>query len=389
MIADSEKLNAARPKKLLRAEHGKTRDVWREVFSEDSEKYLDYYYANVASQNEIYVTEESGEIASMLHLNPYVVRMGGAKACAHFIVAVATRRQYRNQGRMRAMLCEAVRDLSKRKEPFTFLTPASEEIYVPFGFRTASRRKEVIIHKKSSRDVPLRQKEKLYCRPAKEEDLQEAAKISGSILAGRCMVYADRSVDYFRRCQKEQEAMEGGILLFCRGNQICGYCFTGEEYGPEVWEAAVFPQNGNLSNPFAWEGAERQMINALTEYFSGKLPLKVKGPPLELELPEQAEEKPATMVRILNLPSFVERMSAAEYVSFTLAVRDEIVPENNGTFQFVFTPEKGMATRVRKEGVREISIGELTELFLGTQEKRADSFGKIRTLGPFFFPELA
>ena len=93
MIADSEKLNAVRPKKLLRAEHGKTRAVWKEVFSEDSEKYLDYYYTNVASQNEIYVTEENGEIASMLHLNPYAVRMGGAKVNAHFIVAVAARRQ--------------------------------------------------------------------------------------------------------------------------------------------------------------------------------------------------------------------------------------------------------------------------------------------------------
>lgn len=59
------------------AENEKTRELYRKVFREDSERFVEYYYHKKTRENRIYVVEsEEGEILSMLHLNPYLVRLG-------------------------------------------------------------------------------------------------------------------------------------------------------------------------------------------------------------------------------------------------------------------------------------------------------------------------
>lgn len=72
--------------KLALEEHIKTKALWKEIFSEDTERYLDYYYKEVAPQNEIYVTRMGEDMVSMLHLNPYSVCMGKKKADVHVSV---------------------------------------------------------------------------------------------------------------------------------------------------------------------------------------------------------------------------------------------------------------------------------------------------------------
>ena len=53
-------------KKLSLDEHIRTRQLWEEIFKEDTSEFLDYYYSEKAKDNEIYVIEDNGEIVSML-----------------------------------------------------------------------------------------------------------------------------------------------------------------------------------------------------------------------------------------------------------------------------------------------------------------------------------
>ena len=48
-------------------EKGRTKDLWREAFPEDSEDFLDYYDQEKMSINQVLVREEDGVIQSMLH----------------------------------------------------------------------------------------------------------------------------------------------------------------------------------------------------------------------------------------------------------------------------------------------------------------------------------
>ena len=123
-------------RKLAEMEHGKTRSLYEEVFSEDSSSFIDYYYSEKTKDNTIFVVEEDGGIQAMLHLNPYTLMVNGRKEPSHYIVAVATREKYRKRGYMAGLLKESLRSMYKEGEPFTFLMPASESIYTPYGFRT-------------------------------------------------------------------------------------------------------------------------------------------------------------------------------------------------------------------------------------------------------------
>ena len=76
---------------LEQTEHGLTRPLYEEVFSEDSKRFVDYYYTEKTKDNQIYVAEEDGGIQAMLHLNPYELNVNGTKKKANYIVAVAAR----------------------------------------------------------------------------------------------------------------------------------------------------------------------------------------------------------------------------------------------------------------------------------------------------------
>ena len=116
-------------RKLEQNEHGKTRELWEQVFPEDTKEFLDYYYFVKARDNQIYVIEEEGEIRSMLQLNPYEIRIENRVFPSFYIIAVATQKEYRGRGYMGALLRECMQEMYSKKVPFTFLMPAAEAIY--------------------------------------------------------------------------------------------------------------------------------------------------------------------------------------------------------------------------------------------------------------------
>ncbi len=119
----------------------RSRKLYREVFSEDSETFLNFYYSERCKDNLILSVEENEEIIGMLHMNPYNLKIRGEDErireteCV-YIYGVATKAEYRHQGIMRDLLSECFSILKKREIPLSFLIPVDEEIYLPFGFET-------------------------------------------------------------------------------------------------------------------------------------------------------------------------------------------------------------------------------------------------------------
>ncbi len=111
-----------------------SRSLYQAAFPEDTERFVDFYYQFKTRDNRILTLEMDGEIVSMLHRNPYRMIVNGYEARCDYIVAVATALQHRHQGYMRTLLEHALRDMASEGMPFTFLMPASEQIYAPFDF---------------------------------------------------------------------------------------------------------------------------------------------------------------------------------------------------------------------------------------------------------------
>lgn len=202
-------------RKLHQEEHIRTRQLWEKIFTEDTPEFLDYYYSVKTKDNEIYVIEHGDKIVSMLHLNPYQMRVKDKLYQTHYIVAVATDERYRHQGLMRQLLNHAIQIMEDRGEPFTFLMPAAEAIYKPFGFEFVYEQKREKIIGKQSNDTVLK------ITRACNDDCQRIADFANEILC-QYDVVTWRDAKYYQTLLLELASEEGGILIAEKDSQIVG-----------------------------------------------------------------------------------------------------------------------------------------------------------------------
>ena len=118
-------------------EQERTKALYREIFPEDTEAFLDFYYKERPKR--ILAMEEDGQIIAMLHLNPFLLSFFGKEITASYIYAVATKKEKRRQGIMGELLRYAFQLLKEEGEVFCILIPVAERIYSPDGFRTVTK----------------------------------------------------------------------------------------------------------------------------------------------------------------------------------------------------------------------------------------------------------
>ncbi len=217
---EMQNMNDRKVRKLQANEHILTRKLWEEVFVEDTPEFLDYYYSVKTKDNEIYVIEDGNEIVSMIHLNPYDMRIGDMVYQTHYIVAVATKESYRKCGLMRQLLNHVLRVMTERGEPFTFLMPASEEIYRPFGLEYVYEQRQGKVTGKSSDDPTFE------IISATEDDCQNVADFANQILHQYDIV-TWRTASYYETLFAELASEDGGILVAKRKGKIVGvFCYA-------------------------------------------------------------------------------------------------------------------------------------------------------------------
>lgn len=201
-------------RKLETEEKQNTRELYEEVFSEDSKSFVDYYYEEKLKDNQIYAVEEDGKLQAMLHLNPYELMVNGSKKDVNYIVAVATRENYRKRGFMSELLKKALRDMYADGETFTFLMPASENIYLPFDFRTVCEQNREYYNAADCANADA------VIADAKAEDAGEMAEYMEEKLAKRYQVYAKRSGAYYERLIKEYASDGGSLKIYRKDGKI-------------------------------------------------------------------------------------------------------------------------------------------------------------------------
>ena len=216
-------------RKLRKEEHDCTRALWEEIFPEDTKEFLDYYYSAKVAENEIYVIEEDDRIVSMLHLNPYQMRVKEQIYQTHYIVAVATDVKYRRRGYMAALLNHVMKIMQERGEPFTFLMPASEAIYKPFGFAFIYAQGRRTLTGKCIND------DELVIEEATEADCRQMADFANAFLKEYDVV-TWRSAEYYRMMLAEQKSENGGILLVKRSGRLQGVICYAKEDSLEIRE---------------------------------------------------------------------------------------------------------------------------------------------------------
>lgn len=379
-------------RKLEQSEHDRTRRLWEEVFPEDTRAFLDYYYYIKTRDNQIYAVEEDGDICSMLQLNPYKVVVEDKEFSSAYVIAVATRAEYRRRGYMGALLRASLKDMYAQKFPFTFLMPAAEAIYTPYDFRYIySQDIGSLIRKGTDRMLCWQSTEGKGTEGEGTEetgsggscgiqysdaglwDAEELAGFFAENFAHEFQVCTVRDSAYYQTMILEQQSERGGVRLVREDDSLKGfYAYAGEE-GLEIREPLFLP---------GYEKEFRQSVRELAEQrgWQDQTEIRVHACPAGFS----SEKKPLIMARIVCLGEFLAALKVPEEerVDCSFAVIDPLITENSRVWK-VTSSEGETKLHVREtedsEGV--LPIAGLTELLFGrmTPEELETQEGVIMT----------
>lgn len=328
---------------LKEEEKWKSRDLWEEAFPEDSREFDDYYFREKIKNNRIIVKEEAGRIISMAQLNPYLVRIRDREYVLPYIVGVATRKDCRHQGHMRDILIKMMEDMQKEEVPFVFLMPAAEAIYRPFGFRFIfsqpkwKKKKEGLTERQLSLETLLSEEGKT--------DRQWIASWQQRFLEERWEVHTVRDEGYIREICGEiaSEAGEWNLLYDARTGSLVGM--------ESIW---------------GLEKKEQRFLYADSAYTE-----------------QAAPDKPAIMARITNVQEFLKNVclkqdAPEETLSLVLEIKDPLIRENNGVFQWNLDRNGAVLDVSEKKPELSMEIEQLAEWLFG--RLAADEIPDIRGL---------
>lgn len=311
------------PEYLDDAQKQETRELWEGIFSEDSRSFVDYYYREKMKDNRVLAIREDGVLQAMLHQNPYLLAVGKWRWRVDYLVGVATRPEKRHQGYMTRLLTAMMAEMRAEKMPFCFLMPASEAIYLPFGFTFIFRQPKWRLRSSDSLSEGFARKQVLgrgdpgcgedYNRPGKSGYLGELARWMNQWLSARYQVYAVRDEAYLKRLFLELASENGTFDVLMDRHGIAG-----------------------MQAFWGLEEVERRLLYGKEPYVEE----------------EKDSEEPAIMARIITPEVFVKAVHLKSGVRedervIRLYLEDPLISENDGLWIWHLNHEMSWLERAK------------------------------------------
>ncbi len=326
--------------------------LWRECFG-DTKSYTDFYFNWKIKDNRVLTVYKQDCLSAMLHLNPYIVMVAGKPEPLNYIVGVATRRQDRRQGLMKMLLETSLNQMYEEHMPFTYLMPAAEAIYLPFGFRIVYEQepwKQQLLEavKKGNQEGSYpkhwpKDIKVIALKSGDEEKIAGLTAFTGEHLMKNYDIYTERSPYYYKRLIHEMESAKGEVLLCCLRNEIIGYVSYMTEGGFGIAECIYKPEE------------KRSFMDAVSRRIGDR---NLNG--------NVNHANPAIMARIVDWRSFIKSVTAKEEVVLNIKIEDSVIHENNGVYRLQFTRFGCQAIITQTQPELAADIADLTRLFFGT-----------------------
>lgn len=325
---------------LTTAEALAAKDLWSEIFYEDTAVFTDYYFAEKMADNIGYGIKKNGRLLSMLYLTPYLGQLyvpgvGGddfLDVPLSYIVGVGTKKEYRHRGYMDRLLKTALTELCKLSQPFTFLMPADPAIYSPYQFCYIYDRPEFTVRMPSG------------ASPMQTEDAQVLAAFAQQELKKHYQLFLKRDEAYYLRQQKESRAQNGDIYLWKEKEQIRGFYLYAQEAKAWIQEAV------------ADETGMKEGLLQISE-----------------------KKQPIIMARITNVSAMLSLLrlkvlAAMESIRLVLRVHDPLIQDNNATFLWTVGKKASTIALLRSDaadtGAFDADIFSLTAFIFGRKSAR-------------------
>ncbi|MCQ2381189.1 MAG: GNAT family N-acetyltransferase [Acidaminococcaceae bacterium] len=114
----------------------KVKKLWSQCFEKEGTPFFEYYFNNYCGKDNTVVGgfDEQDTLLTMLHLNPYMLKIRGVEILTPYIVGVATDERERGKHLFGELLQVVFQMLRSQNFPFVFLMPVEEKIYTPYEF---------------------------------------------------------------------------------------------------------------------------------------------------------------------------------------------------------------------------------------------------------------
>lgn len=292
--------------------------LYREAFPEDSDSFIDYYQSEVLSRNEVLAEIAGDQVISMIHQNPYRIKMCDKNYNINYLVAVATAKEYRRQGYMRDLMERTLQDLYEKGQPFCYLQPANPAYYEPFDFAFVSN-----YEKNEYRDG-----NSCLILKVSPSELMTNIQLKDWIRAylNQFEVANARDDAYFDRLSKELASENGYLQIIYKDNG--SYIFNKDKESISNHTDTIDKEASEIVGIIAWWGLLSREVR-----FSYILPEFAK---------KCNTKKPYMMARLLDVAKAVEQVKLVDAINkptLTVGVdlHDEILEQNNGWFVWEIT----------------------------------------------------
>ena len=110
------------------------REVWRECFPEDSERYLDWVMEHKYRPEACRALVIDGRIAALTHILPLKLRVFQKTLELPFLYGVGTRKAFRHRGLATALMGEYLAEERENRRAFVGLYPFNHQFYRKLGY---------------------------------------------------------------------------------------------------------------------------------------------------------------------------------------------------------------------------------------------------------------
>ncbi len=112
------------------------RQLWAYAFEKPADPFYQWYFSDYCGRDNTVIGgfDARDKLQTMLHLNPYMLRIRGAELLTPYIVGVATAPEARGQHLFKPLLETAFEVLRSQNFPFVILMPVVAGIYLPYQF---------------------------------------------------------------------------------------------------------------------------------------------------------------------------------------------------------------------------------------------------------------
>lgn len=322
-----------------------TKALYKEVFHEDQESFVEYYYKYKLQENKIFQIEDENQTIAMIHLNPFILNIGSGNTKAiekiYYIVAVATQEQYRHQGKMDELLKKSIYYLIEQGSSFTFLMPADAKIYQPYQFTYIYDRVEYQVNSKQ-----IEQGEFTY-RVIEEQDWNALVDFCEQEYQMKYHVYIKKDISYFKRLQQELISQDGNIYIICDKIKIIGYTFV-TKYQDKEWI-----QEATIAETY-------QQYGMITE---------------------TEHKKPIIMARIISLQKIIKGLRLKEEnatsIAIMISIIDPLISTNDGIFYWEIDKQGSKISLCENKKPELTATIETMTSFLFGYETVKECFGDI------------